>query len=108
MEWPCDRLEDLVTDETETTWHCPKDGSVMQPLGRRSGAWRCPECRGLFIDTAGMRRGRGGRPPKWVPMLTSVLMSMLATFVVRRLRKRLAGGPARASGPDAMASAASK
>ena len=31
-----------MTDENVTAWKCPKDGIVMQPLGRRSGARRCP------------------------------------------------------------------
>jgi hypothetical protein len=61
----------------------------MQPMGRRSGAYRCPGCRGIFIDPEAMRRGGGGRPPKWSPVVTSVLMSLLATFVVRRLRRRM-------------------
>jgi hypothetical protein len=74
-----------VTDETQTAWKCPKDGTAMQPLGRRSGAWRCPACKAMFMDTEAMRRGR---PPKWMPVLTSVLMSLLATVVARRLRGR--------------------
>ena len=74
-----------MTDETETAWKCPKDGTVMQPLGRRSGAWRCPTCKGIFMDTEAMRRGR---PPKWAPVVTSVLVSLLATAVARRLRRR--------------------
>jgi hypothetical protein len=80
-----------VTDETKTAWPCPKDGSAMQPMGRRGrgGAWRCPACRGVFIDTEAMRRGRGGQPPMWAPFVMSVLMSLLATFVVRRLRRRM-------------------
>ena len=80
-----------MTDETKTAWPCPKDGSAMQPMGRRGrgGAWRCPACRGVFIDTEAMRRGRGGQPPMWAPFVMSVLMSLLATFVVRRLRRRM-------------------
>ena len=74
-----------MTDETVKSWLCPKDGTVMQPLGRRSGAWRCPTCKGISMDTEAMRRGR---PPKWSPVLMSVLMSLLATAVVRRLRRR--------------------
>ena len=74
-----------MTDETTTAWQCPKDGMVMHPLGRRSGAWRCPTCRSMFMDTEAMRRGR---PPKWAPVLMSVLMSLLATVVARRLRRR--------------------
>jgi hypothetical protein len=57
----------------------------MQPLGRRSRAWRCPTCKGIFMDTGAMRRGR---PSKWSPVLTSVLVSLLATAVARRLRRR--------------------
>ena len=78
-----------MSDETQAAWMCPKDGAAMQPLGRRGrgGAWRCPTCRGIFIDTGAMRRGRG-QPPKWSPILTSVLVSLLAVVVARRLRKR--------------------
>jgi len=61
-----------MTDETQTAWKCPKDGTVMQPQGRRSRAWRCPTCKGIFMDTEAIRRGRG-RPPKWSPVLTSVV-----------------------------------
>jgi hypothetical protein len=74
-----------MTDDTQTTWNCPRDGTVMQPLGRRPGAWRCPTCRAIFLDTEAMRQGR---PPWWAPVVTSVLVSLLATVVARRLRKR--------------------
>jgi hypothetical protein len=62
----------------------------MAPMGRRGrgGAWRCPDCGGMFIDVTTMRRGRGGRPPAWVPVLSSVAWSLLALAVVRRLRRR--------------------
>jgi hypothetical protein len=80
-----------MTDETQGAWTCPKDGAAMQPMGRRGrgGAWRCPTCRGIFIDMEVMRRGRAGSPPWWAPVVTSVLVSLLATVVVRRLRRRL-------------------
>jgi len=74
-----------MTDETHSEWQCPKDGTAMQPQGRRSRAWRCPTCKGIFMDTEAMRRGR---PPKWSPVVTSVLVSLLATAVARRLRRR--------------------
>jgi hypothetical protein len=80
--------ERVVTEEKQTTWPCPKDGTAMQPMARGDGVRRCPECRSVFIDPEAMRRGRGGQPPKWSPVVTSVLMSLLATFVVRRLRRR--------------------
>jgi hypothetical protein len=75
----------VMTDETQSVWKCPKDATVMQPLGRRSGTWRCPTCQGIFIDTGAMRQGR---PPWWASVVMSVLVSLLATVVVRRLRKR--------------------
>jgi Transcription factor zinc-finger len=77
-----------MTDETGTGWPCPKDGTTMQPMARGDGVRRCPECRSMFIDPEALRRGGGGRPPKWSPVVTSVLLSLLATFVVRRLRRR--------------------
>ena len=77
-----------MTDETTTEWQCPKDGATMQPLGRRSGTWRCPTCQGIFIDTGAMRRGRAGKPAWWLPVVTSIAMSLLATFEARRLRRR--------------------
>ena len=78
----------VVTEQTVATWPCPKDGTAMQPMARGDGVRRCPECRSVFIDPEALRRGRGGRPAKWSPVVTSVLMSLLVTFVVRRLRRR--------------------
>ncbi len=77
-----------MTDQTTTGWTCPKDGTVMEPMGRqgRGAARRCPTCRGIFFDTEAIRQGRTGRRPWWTPVVTSVLMSLLATFVVRKLR----------------------
>ena len=74
-----------MTDVAHTAWKCPKDGTAMQALGRRSRAWRCPACKSMFIDTGAVRRGR---PSKWSPILTSILVSLLARAVVRRLRRR--------------------
>ena len=80
--------EQIVTEEPQTEWPCPKDGTAMQPMARGDGVRRCPECGAVFIDPEALRRGRAGRPPTWSPVVTSVLMSLLATFVVRRLRRR--------------------
>jgi hypothetical protein len=60
----------------------------MQPMARGDGVRRCPECRAVFIDPEALRRRRSGQPPQWSPVVTSVLVSLLATFVVRRLRRR--------------------
>jgi hypothetical protein len=77
-----------VTDETKTAWACPKDGTGMAPLGRRSGAWRCPACKAVFLDVEAMRRGRREKPPAWVPVVVSVTMSILATVIARRFLRR--------------------
>lgn len=65
-----------MSDETHPAWKCLKDGAAMQPLGRwgRGGAWRCPMCGAIFLDTEAMRRGRAGSPPWWAPVVTSVLV----------------------------------
>jgi hypothetical protein len=79
-----------MTDETVTAWACPKDATAMEPMGRRGrgGAYRCPTCRGVFLDVEAMRSGRKGQPPKWAPFVMSVVMSLLATFVIRRMLGR--------------------
>ena len=82
-----------MTDETTSAWACPKDATAMEPMGRRGrgGAYRCPTCKGVFLDVEAMRSGRKGQPPKWAPMVMSIVMSLLATFVVRRLLARRKG-----------------
>ena len=77
-----------MTEVAQTAFPCPKDGTAMVPMARGDGVRRCPKCRAVFIDPEAMRRGGGGRPPKWSPVVTSVFLSLLATFVVRRLRRR--------------------
>jgi hypothetical protein len=77
-----------MTDVADKVWACPKDGTAMAPMGRRSGAWRCPACKAVFIDVEAMRRGRRGRPPMWVPLVWSVVISILATVIARRFLRR--------------------
>ena len=77
-----------MTDVAEKAWACPKDGMEMAPVGRRSGAWRCPACKAVFLDTEAMRRGRPQKPPAWVPVVMSVTMSVLATVLARRFLRR--------------------
>jgi hypothetical protein len=74
-----------VTDQSQAAMPCPKDGAAMRQMGRRGGAWRCPDCRSIFIDTEAMRRGRSQRPPAWFPLLVSVVATMLVCRVARRL-----------------------
>ena len=80
-----------MTEATQTEFHCPKEGAAMTPMGRRMGAWRCPECHAVFLDTEAMRRGRAGQPPMWAPFVMSIVMSVLMTMVVRRLKRRAKG-----------------
>jgi hypothetical protein len=79
-----------VTDQTTTGWACPKDGTPMEPMGRRGRgmARRCPTCRGVFLDVEAMRSGRQGQPPRWAPVVSSILISLVMSAVVRRLRRR--------------------
>ena len=77
-----------MADETQAAWQCPRDGTAMAPIGRRSGAWRCPQCRAVFLDVSAMRHGHDGQPPTWSPVVKIVLVSLLATFVARRLTRR--------------------
>jgi hypothetical protein len=54
----------------------------MQPVGRRGGVWRCPVCRGIFVDTRAMRRYRAG-PPPWFAVLAVGLGVVLVTRLLR-------------------------
>jgi hypothetical protein len=79
-----------MTDVADKAWACPKDGTAMEPLGRRGRgkAWRCPACHGVFLDVEGMRRDRQDRrPPKWVPVASSLVLSVVMTALVRRLAR---------------------
>jgi hypothetical protein len=82
--------EETQAAESQSAMACPKDGTSMAPLGRRGrgGAYRCPECKGMFLDVETMRRRRAGGPPMWAPVVMSVLMSVGMTLLVRRLRHR--------------------
>lgn len=82
-----------MTKQAQTAFSCPRDGTPMQRMGRRGGAWRCPDCRGVFINREAMRRGRPDRPPAWLPVLASVVASILVTRLIRRLRRRGCCGP---------------
>jgi hypothetical protein len=91
----------MVMTETTSAWVCPKDATAMEPMGRRGrgGAWRCPTCRGVFLDVEAMRGRRQGRPPTWAPFVMSLLMSIVMTLLIRRLRHRGATPPV-AGGAD--------
>jgi hypothetical protein len=82
--------------ETTSAWVCPKDGTAMEPMGRRGrgGAWRCPTCRGVFLDVKAMRSRRQGQPPMWASFAMSVLMSVVVTLIIRRLHHHGAKPPA--------------
>ena len=77
-----------MTEVAEQAWACPRDGAVMVPMGRRAGAWRCPTCRGIFVDVQGMRPGRAGAPGVWPRVLLNVAVSLFAVALFRRLLRR--------------------
>ena len=76
-----------MVEEMMSAWRCPRDGTAMQPRGHRQGAWRCPECRGLFLD-AETWRGYRERHSARGPVLVILIISLLATIIVRQLRRR--------------------
>lgn len=80
-----------VTNETKTSWACPKDGTEMAPMGRRSGAWRCPACKAVFLDVEAMRRGPMGKQPVWTRAVLNVAMAVIVTVVARRFLRRIKG-----------------
>lgn len=84
--------DETMTVETPTEMVCPRDGTAMAPMGRRErgGAYRCPECKSIFIDAAAMRSARAAQPPMWAPFVVSLLLSLGMTLLVRRLRHRAA------------------
>ena len=86
-----------MTDQEEaqgqSTMSCPKDGAAMRQMGRRGGAWRCPDCRSIFIDTEAMRRTRGGQPPAWLRIPVMVLTIVFVSRLARRCRRRASSKP---------------
>ncbi len=74
--------------ESRGAMACPRDGVAMAPVGRRGRAYRCPTCKGMFLDVETMRRGRAAQRPMWAPFLMSALMSVAMTLLVRWLKRR--------------------
>lgn len=79
-----------MTDVAGKAWACPKDGTEMEPRGswRRDIAWRCPQCKGVFLDVESMRQGRQGKSPMWAMIGRNVAMAALATVIARRVFRR--------------------
>jgi len=50
-----------VDEQAQLSLLCPKCGIEMKPMWRGSGPLRCPQCRGIFLDTEEMRLRRGER-----------------------------------------------
>ncbi len=74
----------------------------MEVTGRRAGAWRCPACRGIFLDVETMRR-RPHRLPVWAPVVMSVAASVLATVITQLLKRRRARRDDAAAAPETRA-----
>lgn len=84
--------EETATMESPSAMNCPKDGTAMAPLGRRSrgGAYRCAACKSVFLDVEAMRHGRSRQQMTWAPLVMSIALSLVVTALVRRLRHRSA------------------
>jgi len=80
-----------MTISSEGTWACPKDGTDMQHIGRRPGAWRCPTCNAVFLDIETMRSRRGGPSSPVRSIVGSIALSLVATLVARRVLRRHPG-----------------
>jgi len=82
--------EETPTIEPASGMVCPKDGTAMAPMGRsgRGGAYRCPACKGMFLDVEAMRHGRSRQQMRVAPLVMSIAMSLLMTALVRRFRHR--------------------
>jgi hypothetical protein len=95
-------IDQTMLHEVPTELTCPKDGSVMASMGRRGrgGAYRCPECKGVFLDIGAMRAARGAQPPWWAPVVSSLLVSIAMAMLVRRVRRGTRAHAAAASGPE--------
>lgn len=71
-------------DPVQSELRCPKCGAAMKATSRKGPFSTCPECRGVFIDRAAMKRG--GNPLRQVVM--SVVLSVVASVVVSRVMRR--------------------
>jgi len=82
--------KETPTMESPSAMTFPKDGTAMAPLGRRGrgGAYRCPDCKSVFLDVEAMRHGRSRQQMTWAPLVMSIAMSLFMTALVRRLRHR--------------------
>jgi hypothetical protein len=81
--------DDAMAAANPSALACPKDGTEMKPAIRRGrgNLYRCPECRGVFLNIDAVRGGRAGQPPAWASVAVSILMSLAMTLLVRRLRR---------------------
>jgi hypothetical protein len=80
--------------EDKSGMECPRDGASMEARGRRDRVWRCPECGGMFVDVKAWRASRAGGPPPWLPVVSSIALSVGMTLLVRWLRSLRASSPA--------------
>ena len=77
-----------MTDQQQAPLMCPKCGIEMKAMWRESGPIRCPQCRGIFLDTEEMRRRRRERKPKPFAVAANVVVNMLIAVAITRWIKR--------------------
>ena len=77
-----------MDEQAQLSLLCPKCGIEMKPMWRGSGPLRCPQCRGIFLDTAEMRRRRRERSPSPFAGLANVVVNVLIAVAITRWIKR--------------------
>jgi hypothetical protein len=78
-----------VDEQAQSTLMCPKCDIEMKRMWRGGrGPHRCPQCRGIFLDTEEMRRRRRERKPKPFAVLANVVVNVLIAVAITRWIKR--------------------
>lgn len=72
-----------MTELQQTPLVCPKCGIEMKPMWRGGqGPLRCPQCRGIFLDTEEMKRRRAGRKPRPAAIAARVIINVIVSVAL--------------------------
>ena len=72
-----------MDEQAQVPLNCPKCGIEMKPMWRRgSGPLRCPQCRGIFLDTEEMRRRRAERKPRPAAIAARVVINVIVSVAL--------------------------
>ena len=69
--------------QAQVPLNCPKCGIEMTPMWRRGPEpLRCPQCRGIFLDTEEMRRRRAERKPQPAAIAARVIINVIVSVAL--------------------------